>query len=96
MKATAEMIGLMGGGGIDECEENARRAYDDRDQCEGGLRRQLLPFRRCRRVESLADGLLDGGDDRHPLAVSWGAAPDAVGWAAPAAPRGELEPAPEP
>lgn len=23
--------------GIDECEDNVRRAYDDRDQCEGGL-----------------------------------------------------------
>lgn len=36
-EATAEMIGRMGGGGIDTCEENSRRAYDDRDQCVGGL-----------------------------------------------------------
>jgi hypothetical protein len=36
-EATAEMIGRMGGGGIDECEEMCRRAYDDRDQCDGGL-----------------------------------------------------------
>lgn len=36
-EATAEMIGRMGGGGIDVYEENCRRAYDDRDQCNGGL-----------------------------------------------------------
>ena len=35
-EATAEMIGRMGDR-IDVCEENSRRACDDRDQCEGGL-----------------------------------------------------------